>query len=649
MGIMAEAFKKAEKDKNNRNKERGEKKSDFYQKKGKQFEQKYNTRKDSVKKKSDGKTTYVNENTTMATSPYNFVCLPNMVVPSPLDRPTGEKYDWYAVGENENKEKEKRETFKKYVLTKGILSGKLELTFTTETPLFIGGTIIDDDENDFFYAPNGEPVIPGSTISGLVKNLLKIISCGAMRKDEDFYEHRLYFRDFRNFNYKKSMIYSKAKPGYLIRTNGEYFICPTQDEPVTSPDCNKDAAIDMLEDGSANIFTGNMKNKKTYMHIYMPNWNEERIPVPNEVIEEYHADKNRKGLNLFEHNKMESLKNKFNGDESIDFVVPCYYVAKYVKKQETKKDIEIKYVAHFGHGRYYRIAYENSIADHIPQDVQSDVIDFSDALFGVKELWAGRIYFEDAEIIPKNDKFLDRAFSHPLMTPKPTAFQLYLTPGEKGNAKHWDEETNIRGYKLYWHQNINERDWKKSLNELQIEKMRKIQPIAKNNCFKGNIRFSNLSEIELGALCTVFNLPMVKSENDIVYKLGRGKSIGMGSVRIHARLFIENMNKRYQNLFNENESNLRWNEELEGEDINKYCKAFNEYLNRYLGDAENPNRKKYEIGMCELRTMMDWKQIGNENWKEKTAMMNPTQGDTRLKNRVPLKDALSFVTARYKK
>lgn len=572
-----------------------------------------------------------------ASAPYNFVSLPGVVVPSPLDQ----KLNWKAMDEDEV-----RTNFKDFILREGALSGKLELEMETVTPCFIGGN------GEEFFAPGGTPTIPGSSLRGMTKNLLKIITCGAMRRDEDFYDHHLYFRDFagrvKSFreHYKKCMVEmvkvkkddgttelkprSKAHAGFIIRIKGEYYICPAQAKAIYSPrECNKGESIKWYEDGSADIFTGKMFSKKTYMHIYNPVWDEDnRIPVPKTVVEDYRADKNRDGLDLFANARTGSVASGYTHQENVDFVVPCYYTA---------QDGVVK---HFGHGRYYRIAYDKSIGDHVPEAMQTTAVDFADAMFGSKELWASRVFFDDARLVGEPD-YADKDFSHPLMTPNPTSFQLYLKQQENTVQKHWDDEADLRGYKLYWHQAIGKKDWQITKDvDKQVNGMKQIHPLSKGNRFKGSIRFANLNPIELGALCKVFHL--AENGEEIVYKIGQGKSIGMGSIRIKAKLFIEDKAARYAKLFQGDS----WNTSIQEQNENEYIQAFNSYLGNALGE----NRNRYDTAMKELRTMLNWNQTKLPDWKERTTMMNPTQkGDNRLKDRIVLKDAVKFVSESFKK
>ena len=135
---------------------------------------------------------------------------------------------------------------------------------------------------------------------------------------------------------------------------------------------------------------------------------------------------------------------------------------------------------------------------------------------------------------------------------------------------------------------------------------------------------------------------LAENGEEIVYKIGQGKSIGMGSIRIKAKLFIEDKAACYAKLFQGDS----WNTSIQEQNENEYIQAFNSYLGNALGE----NRNRYDTAMKELRTMLNWNQTKLPDWKERTAMMNPTQkGDNRLKDRIVLKDAVKFVSESFKK
>ena len=108
-----------------------------------------------------------------------------------------------------------------------------------------------------------------------------------------------------------------------------------------------------------------------------------------------------------------------------------------------------------------------------------------------------------------------------LSSPKPTTFQHYLTQSNDHirDLNHYNRPAAIRGNKLYWHKsgkNWEETDQKEI--DYHATQYTKIKPVRPGVQFKGRIRFENLSDIELGALLFVLDLPEGCS-----HKLGMGK------------------------------------------------------------------------------------------------------------------------------
>lgn len=571
-----------------------------------------------------------------ASAPYNFVSLPEAIVPAPLDQ----GLDWHKMDED------KRLTrYRDYVCADGAKSGRIELSLETLTPLFIGSGG-SGDTNEFF-SPTGEPLVPGSTLRGFIKHMVRMVSGGAMRPGAEFTERHLYFRALveQGSNladyYKERMVenitvkrktgdggeeevtrpVSKANAGFLIRVRGKYYVCPADKESLKIPrgeDQTRAGICWNQKEQSADVITGRSPQKKyIYFRISKADWSKERrLPVPESVLKGYREDKSRGRFNLLAKGLKRREAAGFTHDAEIDFCVPCFYMAK------------DGVVQHFGHGRYYRIPYEKSIADHVPAALQKDTIDFADAIFGCKALWAGRVIFEDAAL-QGTAKQLAPSRSHPLMTPNPTSFQLYLRQTGK-EPQHWDSAAPIRGYKLYWHQKATADSWRDPRSNEGIRGTQKIRPIAAGARFSGSIRFKNLRPEELGALLEVFSLG--ESGEDICFKLGQGKSLGLGSVRLKARLLLEDTEKQFAGLFEDG----TWRESLEESTGEECLAAFRRWREEHLGEG----KAAFEKGLKELRCLLDWNKTNLPKWQEKTSMM--PLGDTRFKERVILKSALDF-------
>ncbi len=573
-----------------------------------------------------------------AEAPYNFVPLISEVVTGEIDEVSQTAY-------------------KEHVLAHGKNTGYIDLEITSKSPLFIGGN------GEKFFAPSGKPMIPGSSIRGMVKNLFKIITFGSMRPGEDIEDKTMYFRGLAAKGslgryYNKCMITrnknfsdSKGQAGFMIKIKNtdDYYICPAKCERKSGDIGCAEVNVDWpktakdIKECRCKIHTGPMFSKKHYYEIFAPDWSvKKRIQVPHEVVQGYDNDRTendkltRKSLRKMAKEDEEAVK--FTGCEDICFVVPCFYVA------ENKNGKMV--VKHFGHGKYYRIPYQKTIAEHVPFGVCSDkVVDLSDMIFGRTEMWGSRVFFEDA-VHEGTVKKLGSSLTHPLLSPKPTSFQLYLeqeSDADMNTLKHWDEEAKIRGYKLYWHQGNNENNWKINGNndkrkkkEEKVEGMAPITPLSADNRFKGRIRFSNLSDVELGALLAVFDF--ARKDKNICYKLGMGKSIGLGSVTISAGLHLIDEAERYSGMFaadgmaeGDADGEKQWDGLISG---------FEAYRSQHL-----QREKAFQRGLSELKTMLDWSVTKNQaSWLPKMAYMPiGDKTDHRYRDRAILKKPSEYI------
>jgi CRISPR-associated protein (TIGR03986 family) len=214
----------------------------------------------------------------------------------------------------------------------------------------------------------------------------------------------------------------------------------------------------------------------------------------------------------------------------------------------------------FGPTMMFRIPYQKSVHDHIiPDELTSGKYsDVAELMFGaVSDEYTikGRVFFMDSvwdQIgIPFYEDNMGRKVPKELLEPKPTTFEHYLDQDPKAEDKlrHWDDEgVKIRGHKKYWHKNRdieesafrNKEVLKKSSKKRMATVMRPVKPKTR---FVGKIRFENLTNVELGALAFVLNLP-----SSMRHKMGMGKPLGMGSVRIIANPHVIDPQTRYSSL-----------------------------------------------------------------------------------------------------
>ena len=612
----------------------------------------YNNSYGNSSARSNGNSRYPS---TPASASYNFVRLPSHVIPA-------EFYD----GNFEGVTKDVMDAYRDHVTQTGTHTGYIDLTITTETPLFIGGPSKQEDTTPLeFYGGQNNPTIPGSSLKGMVKEIFKIVTASSFRPYQrgtglgDFEDRYLYFRDIASAikplkEYYASRMMNpikngaglstpKATPGFIIQTaNNEYYAVPSvakkiyyeaEKELVAK---QRTPSIDWTHT-YVNVHVGAMRSKRTFMRITKPCNFDKRIPIPQSCIESYADDKNRGTLDLLDKKtgKSGEAAKEYTHSTDVKFVVPCFFI---------EKD---GLVEHFGHGRFYRIAYDLKISDHLPNSLErhNNGVDLCDSVFGYGDNWAGRVSFSDAHV-QGTLKMCPSDYPHPLMGPNPTSFQLYLEQNvdDHNTYNHWGHEhASLRGYKMYWHQPLAKaKDWTRTAEEKEIKGTRKIRPVDRGVTFTSRIHFERLSDVELGALLMSLNLDQYSGgQRRTYYKLGMGKSIGFGSIKLDIDVTIFDNNSRYAVLF----ADGAWNTGKSTTDSKHYVQAFTTYRDDVLG-ADKP---AYNAMLDDLYMMMDWN-IANgpnaaKNWTEGISMMTIKNNkmDERIKYRSKLDMPKSFI------
>lgn len=541
-------------------------------------------------------------------------------------------------------------------------TGYIDLEIKALTPLYIRDTLTDEEYkkkielesknkgedkkqyiNPDFFSPGGLIRIPGSSLRGMIRTMVEIVSYGKFGFFEG--DRKFHFRSFADNSldlrdqYREKILggdktkgyYPKVKAGYLVKEGLDYHIIPAkvisgnqffrveEKDAITSgvvseemkkfshysckdskhnvksktpdkcPKCNiplvpiyepnekyklgfklvkfkyespkthtnhsvplyyaKVTGIWNVDDPSAPrdaltgtiVFTNWMRGPRgkegKHLHwVIGPEDNSRKLELAKGVLENYKNDKWREeDTNLLRYFENKNSKTK----------VPCFYVERNGQ------------VISFGHTGLFRLAYEKSLKEFLTDELRNATgIDITEAIFGKETEYATRVFFEDAYLAEgQKDILMETAIPKILSNPKPTTFQHYLeqdekniTYNDKGNVqglKTYNDDTRLRGYKLYWHREAD--DWEET-NKENIEKHKsqytQITPVKKGTTFKSRIRFENLSSIELGALLFALDLP-----EDCAYKLGMGKPLGLGSVKIKPTLYLSNRTNRYQNLF----------------------------------------------------------------------------------------------------
>jgi CRISPR-associated protein (TIGR03986 family) len=542
-----------------------------------------------------------------AIAPYNFVELPEQIVPAQQPLPEGDRYYTH------------------------LHTGRIDCTLTTESPLYIRCGLTPEqfkeakeakDLPEFFYLDpeTKKPVLPGSSLRGMLRILVEIASFSKIEQVSD--AQKFFFRAVAANNVDDPLKnqYSNAlgnqgknvKAGYLCQQGRNWFIRSALSidnsqsfvwikEKVAKSAINELVVMENIKEyrpqyiqniSFEDIITKNgrkfaqkiSRNSQKYQYIGVlvtagnmlegapegtkcnrtnhcliqePNAQAELIPISNDAIRDY--------LNALTPFQKDQPFNQEMG------VLKNNRVIFYIQPKNGQE------VTLFGQSPNFRIPYipqrktkAASAIDFIPDHLKdTKTIDLADAIFGwvrrekqedrKNQSRAGRVFVGDAicQQSASDDIWLtgnqDTSLTPQILaSPKPTTFQHYLvqTDVEKKNLKHYasnpNKETVIRGHKLYWHKGSNPDIKHSDLTNVSDSQTTQIKPIKAGVSFKFTINFENLTDVELGALLWVLD----KATGDYRLKLGMGKPLGMGAVQIQYDLYLSDRTKRYNQLFN---------------------------------------------------------------------------------------------------
>ncbi|MCA9943177.1 MAG: TIGR03986 family CRISPR-associated RAMP protein [Anaerolineales bacterium] len=368
-----------------------------------------------------------------------------------------------------------------------------------------------------------------------------------------------------------------------------------------------------------------------------------KLMIPEQVVEDYRA-----GLTDFQNEKLDAWGGQ--GWGCLKDGAPVFYV---------QEDNVVRY---FGHSINFRIPARLNVSgetraanprDFVPaylrENSKPDLVDgifgwvedTSDPGIGLKGQRAGRVFFSDAHCLPGQDNVWykqDPIVPHVLSGPKSTTFQHYLVqdgragqnghhPDSKKDLAHYGTppgETQIRGYKQYWHKGNNP-DIEASAAERQHPtQLTQISPVREGVRFRFKVYFENLRPEELGLLWWTLALP---GEEGKLYrhKLGMGKPMGMGSIAITPTLFVTDRQARYQTLF----GGELWEEAARSVNVQPYI----DFMNHYLLQEQGLDARLHDITGLEriqvLLAMLEWRE-GTSDWLAKTRYMEIEHGQRKV-------------------
>lgn len=448
-------------------------------------------------------------------------------------------------------------------------SGMIEISMTAKSPIFVR----DHKDEEEFCHHNGVQYIPGSSVKGMIRNVLEILSFSKMSQlDDDTYA----VRDLRNRElYMSKMTPEKTLCGWLKKTESGYVI-----EDCGKPGRVKHEEIDKIYnmDFASKFRQGKFANKakdKTakikYEMIKSNDFEHGFEYVKKDVNREiYRYDKNstKKGTlvltgqpsarkepqgqkpsgKVYEFVFFDSRGEIKISKETYENFLFAYFDKRTTEPKESpdwtywKKKLENgdkvpvffqkngKEVAHFGLSYLYKLPYAHSVKDGMPPLHKDDSRkDLAQTMFGYisnDEALKGRVQFSHFKAVERAET-LDKR-TEILGTPRASYYPIYVKQEEgKLFSTFMDGDFAISGWKRYpIHKGSGVRKTTQTGNENVGTTFR---PLKEGVVFEGKVRYHNLKKAELGALLSALTF---HGTDGCFHNIGMAKALGYGKIAL---------------------------------------------------------------------------------------------------------------------
>ncbi len=443
------------------------------------------------------------------------------------------------------------------------LTGYVECTLTTRSQISIPDNSTEEDKYRInkvpFFSVNGKAVIPGSSLRGVIRNVYETLTNSCLshinNTDKDFFSSRM------NKNETGLLAYKDGK--YFLSKATRYIIYDGSDrvwnigDPVKA-DLKRDGTIYQASNvrkasdygAPACFFTRSnvFKNKGRVNHpsVFKEN-GDKKIEVSQKAIDalEYYIEK------MPERNKITGQFSEcFKKMKEGKAVLPVWYF----------KDGDKIYLASSQMSRAVFIKKpKDLITEYSACKNDNEPCCPACHLFGyiggdkMSVAHAGKLRFSDAVCV-SDDPFDGYRILPILSNPRLSSFEFYLKNtniilknGLLKTPSPDDAGTQIAGRKFYWHHGGKEIT---SDDQKSIENAKKfaqtadkrsfparnsdVELVKSGKEFKFKIFFDKIDPGELDRLIFALTLGENDPESKQCHKIGHGKPVGLGSVKITA-------------------------------------------------------------------------------------------------------------------
>lgn len=542
------------------------------------------------------------------------------------------------------------------------VSGTIEVEYTAKTPVFIGNGKKDNNTvNSNYKAAKGKYAIPGSSIRGMLRNIIEIASFGKFNRVSDV---ALSVRDLQNRELytqyftktEKGAFEALSKAGWLDRCEDtdEWFLYPVNYHRIEVEAIENCYKINLKDRNPKNRLKKiSTKVKIFFTHTLPDNHKHHKNPKTGKNLMLRYSKVKEIGFQHFDNSKSGFVVlTGICGRKHMDFIFedrnnnPIRIEQKLIKtfddinipdSSNQKEGIALRKelkmykssgypgmpifyltneegsVDSFGLAQMYKLPYKNTLHDAIKnssEDNFSDRLDFAECLFGkirnTKKASSeynfslrGRVQFEDATT---NNGVLSSQVYTILGNPKPTYYPNYIE--QKSNNSNYktlmDNDVRLRGWKRY---PVRNKPNPMTVGADQKNVASSFQPLQQNTIFSGRIHFHNLKKEELGALLWAITWGNDKS---LSHAVGMGKTYGFGQITAEISSLEYLNNNSSDNIYkmsSENERNFWINLFTDYMEKNIVgwgsCSQINEL--KAMANPKNAERKCWDLSHMSLK------------------------------------------------
>ena len=458
-------------------------------------------------------------------------------------------------------------------------SGRIVSKMTVKTPVFVPDpeeTRSDDEVRDHkvmrFFRLHGKPAIPPTSLKGMIRSVTEAASnsCFSVLHQGKLGKRRLPgwygapatliagrieelpSRPGTAGRIRRMASYQlphRSFPRYANREslNGKQVHVTIQNRRISqlhdSPGSNTKAGY--LKTSSRGIGQGNKRHERVFIDPAVLEDGE--LPdgftratvdytLPYEVFDDY---------------SVTSKKNDFEHTRRLLLWDPVWFR---VDSKSVVKEV--------GFTQIYRLPFDSSVGDRLPPELRpcdriealcpacrifGRVVDET-AKSGELNALAGKVSFTPAQLVSKDEEAWETVPLNVLSSPNPTFYNFYLfseeAPGtaidydgrpvtdDRGNVdRNKKYQVALRGRKFYWHYPDANSGPDAYAREGGVrDKLNSTVELLKHGTFSFAVDFDNLTAFELGLL--LYALDLDGPDSEMCHKLGMGKPLGLGSVKI---------------------------------------------------------------------------------------------------------------------